>query len=141
MRGRVASAGDVLIQRFRAVEAAALEKGGWSLARHLELLPEAAVSTVSSGVRGVMIKAERDSLRLRRSLRKRSPRRRPEEEERPLARHHRWRSAVEEEEPRGDRQRIREERRSRRNDPHETSNGGTKPDEGKARAKENEASS
>ena len=46
-----------------------------------------------------------------------SLRRRPEEEERPLARHHRWRSAVEEEQPRADRQRIREERRSRRNDP------------------------
>ena len=46
------------------------------------------------------------------------------------------RSAVEEEEPRADRQRIREER-----PPHETSNGGTKPEEGKARAKENEASS
>ena len=73
MRGRVASAGDVLIQRFRALEAAALEEGGWSLARHLELLPDAAVSTVSSGLRGVMIKAERDSLRLRQSLRIRSP--------------------------------------------------------------------
>ena len=48
MRGRVASAGDVVIQRFRAVEASALEEGGWSLARHLELLPDAGVSTVSS---------------------------------------------------------------------------------------------
>ena len=77
MRGRVASAGDVLIQRFRAVEASALEEGGRSLARHLELLPDAGVSTVSSGLRGVMFKAERDSLRLRQSLRKRSPWQRP----------------------------------------------------------------
>ena len=50
MRGRVASAGDVLIQRFRAVEAAALEEGRWSVARHLEVLPEVGVSTVPSGV-------------------------------------------------------------------------------------------
>ena len=118
MRGRVASAGDVLIQRFRAVEASALEEGGWSLARHLELLPDAGVSTVSSGLRGVMFNAERDYLRLRQSLRKRSPRERPEEEERFQARHHRWRSAVEEEQPRADRQRIREEGRVRGNGPH-----------------------
>ena len=117
MRGRVASAGDVLIQRFRAVEASALEEGGWSLARHLELLPDAGVSTVSSGLRGVMFKVERDYLRLRQSLRKRSPRERPEEEERFQARHHRWRSAVEEEQPRADRQRIREEGRVRGNGP------------------------
>ena len=51
MRGRVASAGDVLIQRFRAVEAASLEEGGWSVARRLEVLPEAAVSTMSSRLR------------------------------------------------------------------------------------------
>ena len=50
MRGRVASAGDLLIQRFRAVEASALEEGGWSLARHLELLPDAGVSTKPSEI-------------------------------------------------------------------------------------------
>ena len=65
MRGRVASAGDVLVQRFRAVEAASLEEGGWSVARHLEVLPEAAGSTMSSGLRGVVVKAERARLRLR----------------------------------------------------------------------------
>ena len=115
MRGRVASAGDVLIQRFRAVEASALEEGRWSLARHLELLPDAGVSTVSSGLRGLVFKAERDYLRLSQSLRKRSPRERPQEEERFQTRHHRWRNAVEEEQPRADRQRIREEGRMRGN--------------------------
>ena len=108
MRGRVASAGDVLIQRFRAVEASALEEGGWSLARHLELLPDAGVSTVSSGLWGLMFKAERDYLRLSQSLSIRSPREKPQEEERFQTRHHRWRNGVEEEQPRADRQRIRE---------------------------------
>ena len=76
MRGRVASAGDVLIQRNRAVEAASLEEGGWSVARHLEVLPEAAVSTMSSGLRGVVVKAERARLRLRQGQWKRSRERR-----------------------------------------------------------------
>ena len=72
MRGRVASAGEVLIQRFRAVEAASLEEGGWSVARHLEVLPEATVSTMSSGLRRVVMKAERARLRLRQGQWKRS---------------------------------------------------------------------
>ena len=45
MRGRVASAGDVLIQRFRAVEAASLEEGEWSVARHLEKRPPRGISS------------------------------------------------------------------------------------------------
>ena len=101
MRGRLASVGDVLIQRFRAVEAASLEEGGWSVARHLELLPEAAVSSMSSGLRGVAVKAERARLQLRRNQCRRSPR---EEEARHLTRDQRWRSAVEEEVPRTDQQ-------------------------------------
>ena len=105
MRGRVASAGDVLIQRFRAVEAASLEEGRWSVARHLEVLPGVGVSTVPSGLRGVMIKAEWARRRLRQGQWKRSPRQDPEEKERPFARDQRWKSAVEEEEePRADRQ-------------------------------------
>ena len=114
MRGRVASAGDVLIQRFRAVEAASLEEGGLSVARHLEVLPTAAVSTMSSGLRGVVVKAERARLGLRQGQWKRSPR---EEKERPLARDQRWRSAVKEEEPRADRQRGREDGKWGRSDP------------------------
>ena len=105
MRGRVASAGDVLIQRFRAVEAAALEEGRWSVARHLEVLPEVGVSTVPSGLRGVVISSERARRRLRQGQWKRSPRQHQEEKERPFARDQRWKSAVEEEEPRADRQR------------------------------------
>ena len=113
MRGRVASAGDVLMQRFRAVEAASLEEGGWSVARHLEVLPEETVSTISSSLRGVVMKAERARLRLRQGQWKRSPR---EEKEGPFARDQRWRSAVEEEEPRANRQRGREDGRWRKTD-------------------------
>ena len=87
----VDAAGDVLIQRFRAVEAASLEEGGWSVARHLEVLPEATVSTMSSGLRGVVMKAERARLRLRQGQWKRTPR---EEKEGPFARDQRWRIAV-----------------------------------------------
>ena len=86
IRGRVASAGDVLIQRFRAVEAAAREEGRWSVARHLEVLPEVGVSTVPSGLRGGMIRAERARRRLRQGQWKRSPRQDQEEKERPFAR-------------------------------------------------------
>ena len=91
MRARVASAGDVLIQRFRAVEAASLEEGGLSVARHLEVLPEATVSTMSSGLWGLVMKTERARLRLRQVQWKRSPR---EEKEGPFARDQRWRSAA-----------------------------------------------
>ena len=54
------------------------------------------------------MKAERARLRLRQGQWKRSPR---EEEEQPLARDQRWRSAVEEEKPRADRQKGREGRK------------------------------
>ena len=54
-----------------AVQAKCLEEGGWSVARHLEVLPEAAVSTMSSGLRGVVVKAERARLRLRQGKRER----------------------------------------------------------------------
>ena len=49
MRGRVVSAGDVSDPEIPR---------GWSVARHLEVFPEAAVSTMSSGLRGVVVKAE-----------------------------------------------------------------------------------
>ena len=105
MQGRVASAGCVLIQRFCAVETASLEEGRWSVARHLEVLPEVGVSTVPSGLRGVMIRAEWARRRLRQGQWKQSPRQDPEEKERPFARDQRWKSVVEEEEPRAHRQR------------------------------------
>eukprot|EP00974_Lingulodinium_polyedra_P075281 7294911-Lingulodinium_polyedra.AAC.1 len=38
IRGDLAFAADTLVQRFKAVETAALE-GGWALAQHLELIP------------------------------------------------------------------------------------------------------
>ena len=43
--GRLADAGDILMQRFRAIETAAAD-GSWELARHLELIPDSVVSCV-----------------------------------------------------------------------------------------------
>ena len=68
LAGRVAALGDVLAQRFRAVEASILEEGGWSVARHLEVIPDTRVSSVPDAMREVMARAERDQHRLRTAL-------------------------------------------------------------------------
>ena len=72
------------------------------------------------------MKAERARLRLRQGQWKRSPR---EEKDGPLARDQRWRSAVEEEEPRAERQRGQEDGRWRRSDPRGISSGTIRPEE------------
>ena len=53
LSGRLAEAGDLLIQRYKAVETAA---GGesWELARHLEVIPPAAISAVSQSERAAV---------------------------------------------------------------------------------------
>ena len=45
LQGKVAEAADVLVQRFRAVETAHAE--GWGVARHMELIGDSKVSSVS----------------------------------------------------------------------------------------------
>ena len=45
--GHVAAVGDILIQRFKAVETAAADQS-WDLAGHLELIPRAEVSSVAT---------------------------------------------------------------------------------------------
>ena len=52
--GRSVAAADRLMQRFRAVEMAVLEDGGWSIARHLEVISDARVKLVAdlTGNRG-----------------------------------------------------------------------------------------
>ena len=64
MTGKVQVALDVLAQRFRAIETAARNDGGWALARHLEIIPDARAGTVTQGLRAVMADAERRSQRL-----------------------------------------------------------------------------
>ena len=43
MSGQMMTAMDIIGQRFRAIEASILEEGGWSVARHLEVVPETGV--------------------------------------------------------------------------------------------------
>ena len=56
--GRLPRVGDVLMQRFKALEASVTE-GGWSVARRLELLPEAGVGLASLAERQAAAKSER----------------------------------------------------------------------------------
>ena len=70
--GQIMTAMDIIGQRFRATEASILEESGWSVARHLEVVPETRVSSVTPGLRAKMAAVERQSRRL-----KQDPWRRP----------------------------------------------------------------
>ena len=54
VQGRIAAAADVVAQRWRALEVASTE--GWQVARHLELLPPAGVSSVPSNLRAAAVR-------------------------------------------------------------------------------------
>jgi hypothetical protein len=70
MAGRLQELGDLLAQRFRAVEAAALEEGGWSVARHLEVIPETRPSTTTTGLRAAVVATEREEQKVKEGLRR-----------------------------------------------------------------------
>ena len=55
IRGEPAKAGDILMQRFRAAEMA-VSDGHWTLAQHLELIPETTVSSIPLGMRAELIR-------------------------------------------------------------------------------------
>jgi len=57
LAGDLGRAGDILMQRFRACEVNVLE-GDWSLARHLELIPQHQISSVPAGMRQEMIREQ-----------------------------------------------------------------------------------
>jgi hypothetical protein len=57
IRGEAAHAGDILMQRFRAIETS-ISDGHWSLAQHLELIPEATVCSIPLGMRTELIREE-----------------------------------------------------------------------------------
>ena len=67
--GQVQQVFDLLAQRFRAVETSCTEEGGWSLARHLEVLHSARKTTVPAAMRSSMAHEQRNDQRLRRQLR------------------------------------------------------------------------
>ena len=73
VRGEVAGAADVLVQRFKAVEASA--SSGWDLAKHFELLPPAGVSATSDKERETIMRKRREELKiLEKPLREKSQR-------------------------------------------------------------------
>ena len=64
VQGDTARAGDILVQRFKAVETASAD-GNWSVAKHLELLPAAAISAVPDREREAAARMEKESIKLK----------------------------------------------------------------------------
>ena len=62
VNGEVDKAGDMLMQRLRAVEAS-IEDGTWEVARHLELIPASRVSATPAGMRSAVLKAEAEEVK------------------------------------------------------------------------------
>ncbi|CAK0857372.1 unnamed protein product, partial [Prorocentrum cordatum] len=73
LAGRIVQAGD-LVQRLRALEASLQEEGGRSTARHLEVVPDSRVTTVTPSLRAMASKTERDEHRSKAGL---QPQRQP----------------------------------------------------------------
>ena len=64
LAGDIVGAADMLAQRFKAVELAATE-GSWSIAKHLELIPEGGVTSLSARDREAATKKESQEIKLR----------------------------------------------------------------------------
>ena len=67
VQGKVVEAGDLLAQRFKAVELAATE-GSWKIAQHMELIPATQVSASSYAEREKAAQREVREARFRRAL-------------------------------------------------------------------------
>ena len=64
LTGRFAEVGDLLMQRFRAIECAAVE-GGWEMARHMELIPPMTATSVTQRERQDAASLELQELKVR----------------------------------------------------------------------------
>ncbi len=64
--GEVARAADLLMQRFKAVELAAVSEAGWQVAQHLELIPSSEVTATGEDELRSAARFERDVVRYRR---------------------------------------------------------------------------
>ena len=60
---------DMLIQRFKAVEAS-LEENGWHMAKHLELIPPSSAALTTLNEKDMAAKAELRSRKLQESIAK-----------------------------------------------------------------------
>ena len=65
LQGDLAAAGDVLMQRFKAVEIAATEQN-WDLAKYIEVLPERGASAVTEAERAAASKLKARDLKIAR---------------------------------------------------------------------------
>jgi len=72
LQGDLARCGDLLIQRFKAMESA-MADSDWSLAKHLELIPESEVAVTSYGEREHASKLELRERKLRDRLLRKPP--------------------------------------------------------------------
>lgn len=82
--GRLAAAGDLMMQRFRACEAAVLDGGdqhAWSMAKHLELIPPHRVTSIPNGMRTEVMREENAEAKLLQRRRVSAVRGRPGMEE------------------------------------------------------------
>ena len=59
MEGDLMHLADVAMQRFRAMEVALADGSGWGLARHMEVIPDARVSSVPPALRSALLQDER----------------------------------------------------------------------------------
>ena len=63
LSGNLPRVGDLLVQRFKALEAS-IADGSWAIARHLELLPQEDVGLSSGGERAIATRSELQRIRL-----------------------------------------------------------------------------
>ena len=63
MEGKLAELGDLLMQRYKAVETASSD-ASWDIARHYELIPDTSVSTVSFSERAAATAMRQRELKL-----------------------------------------------------------------------------
>ena len=73
LAGDVATAGDIVAQRFRAVETAH-GMGSWNVAKHMELTGDAKVQSVGRRELEQAAKAEREEYRLKKAMGERTNR-------------------------------------------------------------------
>ena len=69
--GHLGMLGDLLMQRFKAVETSLQEGGNWEIARHLEVIPPSVPSAVSEGERAAALTMRLRSTKAARVLRQR----------------------------------------------------------------------
>ena len=63
LNGDLERAGDILAQRFKALEVSTAP-GGWNMGRHYEIIPPESVGLTSESERALAVRRELDRLRL-----------------------------------------------------------------------------